>query len=123
MAATATKKKATTSKKPKSWTCARCEVTVQWMPGHDAPKTKSPANWSTIKGKHYCLACRRDLAAEEGLKGVSEKATLAERNQAQAAARIEFEVKRAPDRADGEIAKSCGSSVAAVQKARERLSL
>jgi hypothetical protein len=92
---------------------------VQWMAGHEAPKR--PAHWSEKNGVLHCLACRRDLAAEAGLDAAPEGTPMAKRAQLQSAARIEFEVKRDPDRADGEIAKACRSSVASVQKARERL--
>lgn len=101
--------------------CARCDVTVQWMKGHDAPK--SPANWAQKNGEHYCLACRRDLAADAALEKAPEGMSLTDRAKLQSAARIHFEVKRDPTRADGEIAKSCGASIASVGKARKELGL
>lgn len=91
------------------------------MPGHEAPKR--PAHWSQRNGVMHCLACRRDLAAEAVLTKAPKDATVAERVALQLQARVEFEVKRDPERPDGEIAKACSSSIAAIQKARKRLGI
>jgi len=40
-----------------------------------------------------------------------------------AAARIDFEVRRDPARANGKIAQACRTSIPAVRKSRERLGL
>jgi hypothetical protein len=94
-------------------------MTVQWMPGHEAPKL--PAHWSKSKGRLYCLACRRELAAEQSVAKLPESTTVTKRAQLMTEARLDFEVTRAPERGDAEIAKSCKSTVASVKKARERL--
>jgi hypothetical protein len=103
----------------KSWTCTRCDMTVGWMPGHDVPKL--PAHWSKAKGRLHCLACRREVAAEDRAKKLPEGTNVTKRAQIMTEARLDFEVTRAPERGDAEIAKSCKSTVASVKKARERL--
>ena len=102
------------------WTCARCEVTVSWNSGER--KRKLPDNWAKGKGGVYCLGCRREMAGEAVLEKMPEDASGDTRRKADLAARIEFELGRAPEAADGQIAKACRTSVAAVRNARERLS-
>ncbi|MFN8161657.1 MAG: hypothetical protein U0R52_11515 [Solirubrobacterales bacterium] len=102
-------------------TCARCEMTVRWMPGSEPADL--PANWSRENGQAFCLSCRRARAAEAGLADASERVTLAERAQIRATALIEFELTRDPARPNGTIARACRSSVPAVVKARRRLGL
>lgn len=103
------------------WTCTRCEMTVSWMP--DVERPELPATWTKERGELYCLACRRDMAAEAGLAQAGEGLPANERQQISSRARIEFELKRRPDREDNRIAKSCSTSIAAVRKARVRLGL
>jgi hypothetical protein len=100
-------------------TCDGCTVTVRWMPGveHDA----LPPNWVENERGTFCLHCRRALAAGAALDDAPEGTTREGRAKLRAAAVIEFEIKRSPDRANGEIAKGCRSSVAAVLRARKRL--
>jgi hypothetical protein len=69
----------------------------------------------------YCLACRRELAAEAGVDGAAASTTVKERAQLKAWALAEFEVMRDASRSNGEIARAIHSSVPAVQKARQRL--
>ncbi len=95
---------------------------MAFMPGHEA-SAKKPAHWAKVNGAMHCLACRRDNAAEGALDGLPEDTPLDKKVQAQSEARIDFEVKRDPEKANGEIAKACRSSIASVQKARERLGL
>ena len=71
-------------------------------------------------GRLYCLSCRREMAGEAGLEGVDEDTPNQERQQIRSHARIEFEIKRDPERADNEIAKACRTSTFAVRKARAR---
>jgi hypothetical protein len=104
-----------------SWTCARCEVTVSFSP--EVKKPRLPATWVQENGELYCLGCRRDLAGEAGLDGVDEDTPSQRRLQIRSHARIEFEIKRDPDRQDNMIAKACGTSTFAVRKARTRLGL
>jgi len=103
------------------WTCGRCEVTASWAAGTDRPEL--PLNWVTQGKEVYCLGCRRELAAEEGIAGLDEESSAEERRKLRSHARIEFEISREPDRADNRIAKSCHTSIATVRKARERLGL
>jgi hypothetical protein len=102
-----------------SWTCARCEVTARFMPEVERPKM--PSGWKREKGGVHCLVCRRELAAETALKAAPADAPADVRQQIQASARLEFEIRRDPDRADGEIAKACSTSIAAVRKVRQGL--
>src|SRR5256714_4771017 len=103
------------------WTCARCEVTVSWMA--DAERPKLPATWSREGEDLYCLACRRDLAGESALAALDEGATAERRRQVESRARIDFEMKRRPEREDNRIARACHTSVKAVQQSRVRLGL
>jgi hypothetical protein len=61
------------------------------------------------------------MAAEASLKDAPEDMPNQRRAQLRAGALVEFEIKRDPDRSNGEIARSIRSSQQAVQKARERL--
>ena len=102
-----------------SRTCDGCEVTVRWMDGveHDA----LPPNWVSGKRGTFCLLCRRTNAAEEALEAAPEGTSREDLAKLRSTAMIEFEIKRDPDRADGEIAKGVRTSVAAVGRARKRL--
>ena len=103
-----------------AWTCARCQVTTTWMPGHEGHR---PATWIEDDGRLYCLMCRRALAAEAGAEGAVEGTTSERRAKLRAAALVEFEVQRNPDRSNGEIARAIRTSVPAVLKARRRLGM
>lgn len=105
---------------PQSWTCDRCDVTVQWMSGHEN-NARLPAHWSEEGEELLCLGCRRDMAAESALADLPEGIPLAERVKLKSRARIEFEIDRDPERPNAKIANSCRTSAAAVQKARERM--
>ncbi|HSD25327.1 MAG TPA: hypothetical protein VLB79_13485 [Solirubrobacterales bacterium] len=104
-----------------AWTCARCEVTVSFSPEVDRPRL--PATWVQEDGELYCLGCRREMAGEAGLAEIGEDTPSHERIKVRSQARIEFEIRRDPDRPDNRIAKSCGTSTVAVRKARVRLGL
>jgi uncharacterized Zn finger protein (UPF0148 family) len=103
------------------WTCARCDVTVTWMP--DAERPELPGTWIKEDGELYCLACRRERAGEAALAGIDDAASAERRRQVESRARIEFEMKRRPEREDNRIAKACHTSVKAVKQARVRLGL
>ena len=105
----------------KDWTCAGCKTTVTWMP--DAERPMLPETWVKEKGRFYCLACRRDRAAEAGLAGMADDTPIAERQKLRSEARMEFEVKRTPEMPDNRIANACHMSMASVRKARIRLGL
>jgi hypothetical protein len=104
---------------PRSWTCERCEVNVSWLPDFDAPKL--PSGWVDDKKGTFCLLCRRAIAAEAALDDAPENMPREKRAKLRSTALIEFEVKRDPNRGNGEIAKACRSSIPAVAKARKRL--
>jgi hypothetical protein len=82
-----------------------------------------PVTWISEDNGLYCLACRRDRAGEAALVGLDEETSAARRHQVESRARIEFEMKRRPETQDNRIAKSCHTSVKAVQQARVRLGL
>src|SRR5215210_852977 len=103
------------------WTCARCEVKVSWMAEVERPAL--PATWILEDDELYCLTCRRERAGEAALAGLDETTSAADRHQVESHARIDFEMKRSPDRQDSRIAKSCHTSIKSVQNARVRLGL
>jgi hypothetical protein len=84
---------------------------------------EAPPNWAREDdGNYYCLICRRERAIEAALAkagnlGAEERAKL------RSTAVVEFEIRRDPERTEGEIAKASRASVAAVRKARQRLGL
>ena len=101
-----------------AWTCVRCDVTIRWMPGHEP--TATPAGWDHVDGDPHCLRCRRDHAAEQAVEGAP-GVDRAARAKLRAAAVLEFELRRDPDRPNGEIAKAVRCSVPAVVKTRRRI--
>jgi len=101
-----------------TFTCERCEVTAGWIAGSE--HSGLPHGWAKERRKVHCLACRRDLAAEAVLKKVPEGTPASELPKLKASARVEFELDRDADRPDGEIAKACSTSIAAVRKARQK---
>lgn len=101
-----------------SWTCDRCAVTIRWMEGRE--REDLPAGWTADEQGTHCLQCRRSLAAEAACIGV-EGTTREDRAKLRRQALIDFEIMRAPDRPNGEIAKAVSCSVPAVVKARRRL--
>lgn len=100
-------------------TCDGCAVTVSWMEGSEHKGL--PPNWTREKSGTYCLLCRRSRAAEEALEQAPENASREQRAKLRASAVLDFEVARDPERPNGEIAKACRASVAAVLRARERV--
>ena len=105
---------------PASWTCERCEVTASWTA--DAENPQLPRGWICDGDGTFCLVCRRALAGEAA---VDDEAAMSrdERAKLRKRALLEFEVRRAPDRGNGEIAHACRSSIPAVVKARQRLGI
>jgi hypothetical protein len=102
------------------WTCTQCEVKVSWMAEVERPEL--PATWVREDDELYCLTCRRDRAGDAALVDLGE-ASMAERHKVESRARIDFEMKRSPERQDARIAQSCHTSVKAVKLARVRLGL
>jgi hypothetical protein len=111
----------TTIEPAADWTCARCEVTVSWMPEVERPEL--PGTWTSEDGELYCLACRRVRAGEVASAALDVEAPIERRRQVESRARIEFEMKRRPESHDTRIAKACQTSVKAVKQARVRLGL
>lgn len=118
MSATATKTKR--RKLAKRWTCDSCGVSVGQIGGE---KVELPDSWTSDRTGTFCLICRRERAAEAALEAAPEDCGLEERAKLRRSALIEFEVRRRPGHGDGEIAKTCRSSVAAVAAARRRLEI
>lgn len=109
-----------TSDEVRERTCARCEMTTRWIPADK--REKVPANWIVKNGQSYCLACRRELAVDDALEELGDEAP-AQRAKIRSQAVVEFEIRRDPDRRDGDIARAARCSVMAVSKARKRLGI
>src|SRR3954468_11501458 len=104
-----------------SWTCTRCEVTARWMP--DAIGGGRPAEWREDGDDLYCLACRRSIAAEEGLEAAPDANTNEGRAKVRPAALVELRTRRDPDPSNTIIARACRTSIPAVVKARRRIGI
>ncbi|HET9184713.1 MAG TPA: hypothetical protein VFN82_01110 [Solirubrobacterales bacterium] len=104
----------------KKWTCDGCGVIVSRLGGE---KVRLPGSWAHSKEGTYCLHCRRERAAKAALDAAPGDYGLEDRAKLRRAALIEFEVRRRPREGNGEIAKACRSSVAAVVAARKRLKI
>jgi hypothetical protein len=108
------------SKLAKRWTCDHCGVSVGRIGGE---KVALPESWTNDRHGPSCLICRRVRAAHAALDSAPEESGLEERAKLRRSALIEFEVRRRPGHGDGEIARTCRSSVAAVAAARRRLNI
>jgi hypothetical protein len=104
----------------KKWTCDECGVVVSRLGGE---KVELPASWASSEEGTFCLLCRRERAAKAALASAPKTCGLEDRAKLRRAALVEFEVRRRPTHGNGEIAKACRSSVAAVIAARKRLKL
>jgi hypothetical protein len=104
----------------KKWTCDQCGVCVSHAGGE---KVELPASWANSADGTYCLLCRRERAAQAALEAAPATCGREDRAKLRRAALVEFEVRRRPNHGNGEIAKACRSSVAAVVAARKRLKL
>jgi hypothetical protein len=102
---------------PQSWTCGNCLVESRWN-GSGAQR-ELPLNWIENPQGLVCLHCQRELAGDAAVN--ASDLTRSERARLRSSTIIEFEVRRTPDRTDGQIANSVHTSVGAVQKARKRL--
>jgi hypothetical protein len=100
----------------RKWTCDRCGVSVSRI---DGTRTALPESWTTATDGNFCLTCRRERAAEAALEAVPGDCSNEVRAKVRRAGLLEFEVRRAPDRADNAIAKACHTSASAVATARE----
>jgi hypothetical protein len=100
------------------WTCDRCGMTASRIDGDRSPL---PESWTSSVDGQFCLACRRERAAEAAQEAAPSDCDSHTRAQLRRAGLIEFEVLRAPDHADNVIAKACHSSPSVVAAARQRL--
>jgi hypothetical protein len=100
------------------WTCAVCGVAASRS---DAEATPLPEFWETGSDGTFCLGCRRHRAAEAAAEAAPDTADRNDRAKLRRTAVIEFEVRRAPERTNGSIAKCSRSSIPAVVAARRRL--
>lgn len=91
------------------------------MPGSDA--VGRPPDWRQQDDGLYCLGCRRAVAAEAVVDAAPAETTIADRAKFRAAALVEFEIRRTPERTNSRIARTCRTSVPAVVKARERIGI
>jgi hypothetical protein len=101
-------------------TCDRCAMTTRWV-AQDSESV--PPNWIERGKRAYCLACRRELAVDEALAELGDTAPASGRATIRSQAVVDFELRRNPDRRDGDIARAARCSVMAVSKARKRLGL
>lgn len=100
------------------WTCDRCGVCVGQI---DGAKVAMPASWASEDDGRFCLTCRRERAAEAALDAAPADCSTDARAKLRRAGLVEFEVRRAPERADNAIAKACHTSASAVAAARRAL--
>jgi hypothetical protein len=98
------------------WTCARCGVSASQIDGAPIPL---PDSWATAADGLFCLTCRRERAGEAALEAAGDGCSNDARVKARRSGLLEFEVRRAPERADNAIAKACHTSASAVAKARD----
>jgi hypothetical protein len=98
------------------WTCDRCAVSVSRIDGGEVPL---PESWSAAADGRFCLTCRRERAADAALAGAPADCGVDARAKLRRAGLVEFEVRRAPDRADNAIAKACHTSASTVARARD----
>ncbi|HSS04875.1 MAG TPA: hypothetical protein VLK89_06785 [Solirubrobacterales bacterium] len=98
------------------WTCERCGVSASQIDGAHVPL---PESWAKSSDGLFCLTCRRERAAEAALDEAPADSSNDTRAKMRRSGLLEFEVRRAPDRADNAIAKACHTSASAVAKARD----
>lgn len=100
----------------RKWTCGRCGVSASQIDGAAIPL---PDSWTRSADEAFCLTCRRERAGEAALDEAPADSSNDERVKARRSGLLEFEVRRAPDRADNAIAKACHTSASAVARARD----
>jgi len=102
----------------RKWTCTRCGVSASQIDGGAIPL---PESWTRSADGPFCLTCRRERAGEAALDKAPADSSNDDRVKARRSGLLEFEVSRAPDRADNAIAKACHTSASAVAAARRQL--
>jgi hypothetical protein len=105
-----------TAQTASKWTCDRCGVSVSQIGGERVPL---PDSWTTAADGQFCLTCRRERAGEAALDAAPADCSNDARAKVRRSGLLEFEVRRAPDRADNAIAKACHTSASAVARARD----
>ncbi|MGA8219656.1 MAG: hypothetical protein WB771_13925 [Solirubrobacterales bacterium] len=80
-----------------------------------------PPSWGEVSGIAYCLGCRRTMAGEARAAALNGDSSPADRVRADAEGRVEFELRRDPDRCDTRIARASETNVVVVRQVRERL--
>jgi hypothetical protein len=98
------------------WTCDRCGVSFSHIDGGSAPL---PQSWTAGADGLFCLTCSRERAAEAALEAAPAGCSSKVKAMARRSGLLEFELRRAPDRADNAIAKACHTSASAVAAARQ----
>lgn len=99
----------------RKWTCDRCGVSVSQIGGVRVPL---PESWAATSDGRFCLSCRRERAADAALATAPPDCGCTARAKLRRAGLLEFEVRRAPERADNAIARVCHTSASAVAAAR-----
>lgn len=100
----------------RKWTCDRCGVSASRI---DGGQTAMPESWAGCSDGLFCLTCRRERAAEAALDAAPADSSNDTRAKMRRSGLLEFEVRRAPERADNAIAKACHTSASAVARARD----
>jgi hypothetical protein len=102
------------------WLCDRCGMTASLKGGE---KIALPDNWVNSEEGQFCLACRRERAAEAGLDEAPAQSSHKARADLRRDALLGFEITRDPERPNAVIAQACKSSVFAVASTRTRLGI
>jgi hypothetical protein len=100
------------------WICNRCAVSVGRIDGVPAAR---PDTWTESEAGIFCLGCSRALAGEAAIDTAPEDCSTEDRARLRRSAVIEFEVRRAPDSPDRQIAQACRTSASAVKAVRYRI--
>jgi hypothetical protein len=100
------------------WQCDRCGMKASQQ---DGEQISLPANWVISDDGRFCLACRRERAAEAALEAAPEHSSHKIRADLRRDAILGFEITRDPQRPNAVIAQACKSSVFAVASTRDRL--
>jgi hypothetical protein len=96
-------------------------MTLRWT--EEAKNPVLPTTWVEEDGGVYCLSCRRDRAGDEAIDNLPSDTPASDRAKARSQGRLDFEIRRDPERPDNRIAKACRTSTPAVRRARTRLGL
>ena len=100
------------------WTCSGCGVATSRSDAEEAPL---PESWEACAEGAFCLGCRRQRAGEAAVETAPAEADRGARARLRRTALVEFEVRRAPEKTNGSIAKACRTSIPVVAAARRRM--